>query len=82
MRKNVIGIALALSIVGCLTIATGATTGSSKPQSADANAHAVRMDGCPYYPSPVFCRGASTTHTSSGTQTPTDVDQHKPRSPA
>src|SRR5262249_10902247 len=82
MRKNVIGVALALGIVGYLTIATGVTAGSSKLQSAGANTHAVRMDGCPYYPSPVFCRGASTTHTSPGTQTPTGVDQHKPRSPA
>jgi hypothetical protein len=66
MCKNVTGIALALTIVGGLAIATGATAGSSKPQSEGANAHAIRTDGCPYYPSPVFCRPASTTHTTSG----------------
>jgi hypothetical protein len=67
MCRNVIGIALALTIVGGFAIATGAAAGGSKPQSAGANAHAVRTDGCPYYPSPVFCRAASKTHTTSGT---------------
>jgi hypothetical protein len=82
MSRNVIGIALALTIVGGLPIANSATAEGPKLQSNGANSRAVRMDGCPYYPSPVFCRGASTTHTNSRTQTPTDVDQHKPRSPA
>jgi hypothetical protein len=67
MNKNAIGIALALTIFGGLAIANGATAGGSKPQSEGANAHAIRMDGCPYYPSPVFCRVGSTAHTTSGT---------------
>ena len=69
MCKNVMGIALALTIVGGLAITTGATAASSKPQSVDANQqHAMRMDACPYYPSPVFCRDGSTAHAStSGT---------------
>jgi hypothetical protein len=67
MCKNVIGIALAVTIVGGFAIATGAAAGGSKPPSADANAPAMRTDGCPYYPSPVFCRAGSKAHTTSGT---------------
>ena len=67
MRKNVTGFALALTIAGGLAIANGATAGGSKPRSADVNTHAVRMDGCPYYPSPVFCRSRSAARTTART---------------
>ena len=68
MAKKVIGIALALTFVGGFAIATGATAHGSKAQSAGTFPHAMRTDGCPYYPSPVACRGASTAHTTtSGT---------------
>jgi hypothetical protein len=65
MDKKVIGIALALTFVGCLAIATGATAHGSKGQSAGTTPHAMRTDGCPYYPSPVACRGTSTAHTTT-----------------
>jgi hypothetical protein len=68
MDKKVIGIALALTFAGCLAMATGATARGSKLQSAGTNPHTLRTDGCPYYPSPVACRDASTDHTTtSGT---------------
>lgn len=65
MSKNVIGIAAALAAIGCLAIATGATAHGSKLQSKAANQHSMRMDACPYYPSPVFCRDASTAHSAT-----------------
>jgi hypothetical protein len=65
MCKNVIGIVLAVTFAGCLAIATGATARDPKLQSEGANHHAMRMDGCPYYPSPVFCGDASTAHTTA-----------------
>jgi hypothetical protein len=69
MSKNVIGIAaLALATIGCLAIATGATARGAKLQSEGANQQVMRMDACPYYPSPVFCRDASTAYArTSGT---------------
>ena len=67
MCRNIIGIALALTIVGSFAIAASATADGSKPQSAGSNAQAMRTDGCPYYPSPVFCRAGSKAHTTSGT---------------
>src|SRR5262250_2449241 len=67
MSKNVVGIALALTIIGGLAIASGVTAEGSKLQSAGANTHAFRTDGCPYYPSPVVCRVSSTARTTSGT---------------
>jgi hypothetical protein len=67
MDKKVIGITLALTLAGCLAIASGATARGSKLQSAGTDPHTMRTDGCPYYPSPVACRGASTAHTTSGT---------------
>jgi hypothetical protein len=60
MDKKVIGIALALTFVGCVAIATGAPAYGSKLQAEGTNPHAVRTDGCPYYPSPVACRAGST----------------------
>jgi hypothetical protein len=66
MNKKLIGIALAFTIVGGFAIAT-ATAGGSKPQSTGTNTHAIRTDGRPYYPSPVFCRGSSAAHSTSGT---------------
>jgi hypothetical protein len=65
MDKKVIGIALALTLAGCLAMATGATARGSQLQSAGTDPHTVRTDGCPYYPSPVACRGASTAHTTT-----------------
>jgi hypothetical protein len=68
MDKKFICIALALTFAGCLAIATGATASGSKLQSAGTERQTMRTDGCPYYPSPVACRGVSTAHTTtSGT---------------
>jgi hypothetical protein len=67
MDEKVIGVALALTFVGYLAIATGAPAHGLKLQSEGTNPHATRTDGCPYYPSPVACRAASTAHsTTSG----------------
>lgn len=62
MTTKVIVIALAVTIMGgVLALADG-----SKLQSANsANVHAMRMDRCPYYPSPVFCRAGSRARTTS-----------------
>lgn len=72
MNKNVIGVALALTITGGLAIANDTAPGGSKPQPSSANTHAARlnphaarMDACPYYPSPVFCRSALAAHNAS-----------------
>ena len=55
------------------TIMTGmvALADGSKSQSANsANVHHLKMDRCPYYPSPVVCRDGSRAHTISGRLTP------------
>jgi hypothetical protein len=53
MNTKVIGITLAFTMMGGLL----ALADRSKLQSANsANVFAMKMDGCPYYPSPVVCR--------------------------
>ena len=80
MTAKVIVITTALTIMGgVLALADG-----SKLQSANsANAHATKMDRCPYYPSPVFCRSGSRARTTSGRLTPpqaaVDVEESKIR---
>ena len=66
MNNSVIGIALALTIVGGLAVANSATAERSKLQApGSASVHAMRMDACPYYPSPVVCRSRSTVKSGS-----------------
>ena len=53
MTTKVIAVTLAFTVLsGTLTLASG-----SKPQAMNsANVHAMNLDRCPFYPSPVFCR--------------------------
>jgi hypothetical protein len=57
MKFNVFGLTLALAVTitgGVFATAVAATT--SKDQSANtSHAYAMRMDACPYYPSPIAC---------------------------
>jgi hypothetical protein len=47
-------------VVGAIT--STAIAEGFKPQLAShSNTYAMRMDRCPYYPSPVFCRGVRAT---------------------
>jgi hypothetical protein len=56
MHTKIIGIALALTMIGGVL----ALARDAKLQSANSsNVVPIRMDGCPYYPSPVFCHSAS-----------------------
>ncbi len=53
MTTKVIVITLAFTILG----GTLALAQSSKAHATNsANVHAMNLDRCPYYPSPVFCR--------------------------
>jgi hypothetical protein len=73
MNTKIIGIALAVTIVsGGLAVAEG-----SKAHSKNGtNVHAMRMDRCPYYPSPVVCRDFSRAHTASNaSQAAVDVEE-------
>jgi hypothetical protein len=80
MTAKVIVITTALTIMGgVLALADG-----SKLQSVNsANVHAMRMDRCPYYPSPVFCRSGPRARTTSGRLTPpqaaVDIEESKIR---
>jgi len=80
MTAKVIVITTALTIMGgVLALADG-----SKLQSVNsANVHAMRMDRCPYYPSPVFCCSGPRARTTSGRLTPpqaaVDVEESKIR---
>jgi hypothetical protein len=66
MNTELIGIALTFAMMGgVLALADG-----SKLQSANsANVFAMK-DRCPYYPSPVVCRGGSRARTTSDRLTP------------
>jgi hypothetical protein len=80
MNTKIIGITLAFTIMGgVLALADG-----SKLQSANsADVFAMKMDRCPYYPSPVACRGGSGARTTSNILTPiqaaVDVEDSKIR---
>jgi hypothetical protein len=80
MTAKVIVITLAVTITGgVFALADG-----SKLQSANsANVHAMRMDRCPYYPSPVFCRSGSRARATSSRptspQAAVDVEESKIR---
>ena len=80
MTAKVIVITTAMTIMGgVLALADG-----SKLQSVNsANVHAMRMDRCPYYPSPVFCRSGPRARTTSGSLTPpqaaVDLEESKIR---
>jgi hypothetical protein len=55
------------------TIMTGmlALADGSKSQSANGpKGHQMKMDRCPYYPSPVVCRDGLGAHTISARPTP------------
>jgi hypothetical protein len=75
MKTNVLGITLAVTLTGGLLALTASTvTDDSKLQSANSsNVYAMRMDRCPYYPSPIVCR----EHMTSGglTSAQAAVDQ-------
>jgi hypothetical protein len=64
MNTKTIGISLALAVTitgGALAVTAGAVAERSKLQSPNnSNVHEVRLDRCPYYPSPVVCRSGST----------------------
>jgi hypothetical protein len=68
MNTKIIGIALALAVTitgGALAVTAGVVAEGSKLQSShSSNAHEMR-DRCPYFPSPVVCRGGTTAHTTS-----------------
>jgi hypothetical protein len=71
MNTKLIGItvAFAVTITGAVLAATAgaAAAGSNRPSARDPNVYAMRMDGCPYYPSPVACHsGAGARTTSDG----------------
>jgi hypothetical protein len=70
MKANVLGITLALAVTitgGLLALTASAVADGSKLQSANSsNVYAMKMDRCPYYPSPVVCRDGSRAHTTSG----------------
>jgi hypothetical protein len=59
MNTKIIGITLAFAATitgGVLAVAAGAVAEGSKLQSPNrSNVHEMRMDRCPYYPSPVVC---------------------------
>ena len=59
MNTKIIGITLALTVTitgGVLAVAAGGLAEGSKLQSPNSsNVYEMRMDRCPYYPSPVFC---------------------------
>jgi hypothetical protein len=67
MTPKVILCTLGFAIMaGMLALADG-----SKSQSANsANVYQMKMDRCPYYPSPVVCRDGSGAHIISGRLTP------------
>jgi hypothetical protein len=68
MNTKIIGIALALAVTitgGALAVTAGVVAEGSKLRSShSSNAHEMR-DRCPYFPSPVVCRGGTTAHTTS-----------------
>ena len=68
MKTNVLGITLAVTITGgLLALTASAVADGSKLQSANSsNVYAMKMDRCPYYPSPVLCRDGSRAHMTSG----------------
>lgn len=58
MNKCVIGFVVALAAITS-TFAIMRSTTAQNPNSP-VSVHSQRFDGCPYYPSPVVCRGAAT----------------------
>jgi hypothetical protein len=80
MNTKVIGITLVFTTMsGVLALADG-----PKLQFANsANVFAMKMDRCPYYPSPVVCRGGSKARTTSdrlsAIQAAVDVEESKIR---
>jgi hypothetical protein len=68
MNTKVIGtiVALAVTITGAAFATTAGTAAErSKPQSSNgSNVYEMRLDRCPYYPSPVVCHGGSNSSTA------------------
>ena len=60
-KINCITLALAVTIAsGMFGVAAGAVADGSKLQSPNSsNVYEMRMDRCPYYPSPVICHSGS-----------------------
>jgi hypothetical protein len=68
MKTNLLGITLAVTITGgLLALTASAVADGSKLQSANSsNVYVMKMDRCPYYPSPVVCRDGSRARMTSG----------------
>jgi hypothetical protein len=68
MNTKMIGtfVALAATFTGAaLATTAGSAAERSKLQSSDnANIYEMRLDRCPYYPSPVVCHGGSNGSTA------------------
>jgi hypothetical protein len=64
MSTKILGATLALAVTltgAAFAVTAGAGAERSKPQSQNSSkVHELRLDRCPYYPSPVVCRTAST----------------------
>jgi hypothetical protein len=67
MNTKIIGITLALAVTitgGALAVAAGVVAEGSKLQSSNSSNVYEMRDRCPYYPSPVVCRGGTTARTT------------------
>jgi hypothetical protein len=61
MKTNVLGLTLALAVIiaGGVLATAGAATASKQQSTSTSHSYAMRMDACPYYPSPVACHANS-----------------------
>jgi hypothetical protein len=57
-------VALAFAAASALSVAAVSAQGADSHTARAANAYVMRMDRCPYYPSPVACRVESGTRTT------------------
>jgi hypothetical protein len=65
-KAHIFALATMASGFGVVAITSTATADGFKPQLANrSNIYAMRMDRCPYYPSPVFRRGVRTTEAAA-----------------
>jgi hypothetical protein len=73
MNTKLIGItfALAVTLAGAVSSVTAgaATKGVILQPANTSNSYAMRMDRCPYYPSPVVCRSAPAARATSDSVT-------------
>jgi len=84
MNTKLIGITFALAVA--LTGAAGSVTAGAASKGAilqranTPNAYAMRMDRCPYYPSPVVCHTGQGARTTSDSVTSAQAAVEVPRS--